>query len=73
MNVRHPIGAVHSFSIKKIFYEKMNLRLFYFRVTICNHNSCWYINKGNVSKIHLFDADIHTLESDMFVLVNNYV
>ena len=73
MNVRHPLRVLHSFSIKNIFYEKMNLRLFYFRVTICNHNSFWYINKGNVSKIHLFDADIHILESDMFVLVNNYV
>ena len=33
MNVRHPMGALHSFSIKNIFYDKMDLRLFYFRVT----------------------------------------
>ena len=33
MNVRHPAGVFHSYSIKNIFYDKMNLRLFYFRVT----------------------------------------
>ena len=30
MNVRHPMGTLHLFSIKNIFYDKMNLRLFYF-------------------------------------------
>ena len=34
MNVRHAIGDLHSFSIKNIFYDKMDLRLFYFDVTI---------------------------------------
>ena len=34
MNVRHPMGVLHSFSIKNIFYDKMDLRLFYFGVTI---------------------------------------
>ena len=29
MNVRHPIGVLHSFSIKNIFYDKMDLGLFY--------------------------------------------
>ena len=29
-----PTGVLHLFSIKKIFYEKMDLRLFYFKVTI---------------------------------------
>ena len=33
MNVRHPEGILHSFSFKKIFYDKMDLSL-YFRVTI---------------------------------------
>ena len=33
MNVRHPLG-VHSFSIKNIFYDKMDLRLLYFDVAI---------------------------------------
>ena len=28
------MGVLHSFSIKNIFYDKMDLRLFYFRVTI---------------------------------------
>ena len=34
MNVRHPMGVLHSFSIKDIFYDKMDLRLFYFNVKI---------------------------------------
>ena len=33
MNVRHPMGVLHSFSIKNIFYDKMDLRLFYSHVT----------------------------------------
>ena len=34
MNVRYPMGVLHSFSIKNIFYDKMDFRLFYFRMTI---------------------------------------
>ena len=30
MNVRHVMDAVHSFSIKNIFYDKMDLRYFLF-------------------------------------------
>ena len=32
MNVRHPKGVLHLFSIKNIFYDKMDLSLFYFDV-----------------------------------------
>ena len=35
MNVRHPMGVLYSFSIKKFFFDKMNLRLFYFHVATC--------------------------------------
>ena len=35
MNVRHSSGILHSFSIKNIFYDKMDLSVPYFRVTIC--------------------------------------
>ena len=34
MDVRHPVGVLHSFSIKNVFYDKMDLRLFYFHVTM---------------------------------------
>ena len=34
MNLKHPMGVLHSFSIKNVFYGKMDLRLFYFHVTI---------------------------------------
>ena len=33
MNVKDPMGVLHSFSIKNIFYNKMDLRFFYFHVT----------------------------------------
>ena len=33
MNVRHPQGVLHTFPIKKFFYDKMNLRLFYLHMT----------------------------------------
>ena len=36
MNVRHPMGVLHSFSIKNIFYDEMDFRLFCFDVEICN-------------------------------------
>ena len=35
MNVRHPMGALQSFSIKNIFYDKINLKRLYFHVTNC--------------------------------------
>ena len=35
-NARHPYGVLHSFSIKDIFYDRMDFRFFYFRVTIYN-------------------------------------
>ena len=34
MNVGPPMGVLHSLSIKKIFYDKMELRLFYFKLAI---------------------------------------
>ena len=34
MNVRPPEGVLHLFSIKNIFYDKMDSRVFYFDVTI---------------------------------------
>ena len=29
---KYPMGVLHSFSIKNIFYDKMDLRLFYFEI-----------------------------------------
>ena len=34
MNVKHPMSVLLSFSIRSIFYDKMNFRLF-FHVTLC--------------------------------------
>ena len=33
MNVRHPMGVLHSFSNKNVFYDKMDSGIFYFHVT----------------------------------------
>ena len=30
MNVSHPMGVLHLFSIRNVFYDKMDLRLFCF-------------------------------------------
>ena len=35
MNVRHPEGVLHSFSIKNISYDKMDLRLFFILMWRC--------------------------------------
>ena len=32
MDVRHPMGVLHSCSIKNIFHDKMDVRLFYSHV-----------------------------------------
>ena len=34
MSARHAMGALSSFSVKNIFYDKMEFRLFYFHVRI---------------------------------------
>ena len=36
---KSPFGVLHSFSIKNIFYDKIYLWLFYFRVTNCTHST----------------------------------
>ena len=44
MNVRHPWGVLQLFFIKNIFYDKMDLRLFYFPLTSCqkySKNKVW--------------------------------
>ena len=55
MNVRHPIGVLHSFSIKNIFHDKMDLRVFYFRVTIYMNliSATIHIHKNSQSEITL--------------------
>ena len=35
MNLRHPMGVIHPFSIKNISYDEIDLKLFYFHGTIC--------------------------------------
>ena len=55
MNVRHPTGVLHSFSIKKIFYDKMDLRLLFakfqllsilmiIKITYLSKFSFWFTN-----------------------------
>ena len=46
MNVRHHMGVLLSFSIKNIFYEKIDVRFFYFGVTIM-HSLSYSLIKGS--------------------------
>ena len=39
MNVRQPYVVLHSFSIKNIFYDKIDWQLFYFHVTKWHHSN----------------------------------
>ena len=51
INVRHPEDALYSFSIKNIFYDKMDLRLFYFHATTCKESRAYYRKKlGNTAQ-----------------------
>ena len=43
MNVINPMGVLQSFSIKNIFYDKMDLRIFYFHVTMFLFCFCFLI------------------------------
>ena len=42
MNVRHPMGFLHLFSVNNFFYDKMKLRIFYFHVTTAHLLPCCY-------------------------------
>ena len=47
------MGVLHSFSIKNIFYDKIDLRLFYFNGTMCKLNlniKMNLINEKNTNK-----------------------
>ena len=52
MNVRHSQGFLHSFSIRNIFCDKMDLRLFYSPVTICMTINFW-LYFLNLNKLNL--------------------
>ena len=57
MNVRHPMGVLHSFSIKNIFDDKMDLRLFYFDVAIY-HTNLTVFRSYYQTQIHLGKVNI---------------
>ena len=42
--IENELGVLHSFSMKHIFYGKMNLRLFYFSGFIAQ--ICWFYKNG---------------------------
>ena len=59
MNVRHPMGVLHSFSIKNIFDDKMDLGLFYFDVAIC-HTNFTIFRSYYQTQIHLGKVNIRS-------------
>ena len=46
MNVINPMGVLQSFSLKNIFYDKMDLRIFYFHVTMLLFCFCFFYYLG---------------------------
>ena len=56
MNVRHTMGVLHSFSIKNIFYDKIELRLFHFRKTIC-------MSETYARTMHFYAGIVHNIYS----------
>ena len=65
MNLRHPMGVLHSFPIKNIFYDTMYLRLYYFDVAIY----AWSSFKSISSRFHwrfLKDFAILLYKTDNF-------
>ena len=54
------MGALHSFSIKNIFHDKMDLRLFYFCVTI--RKSLQMFRKSQLS-LHPVPFNIHSFKT----------
>ena len=52
MSLHSLLGVLHSFSIKNIFYDKMELRLFYFHVTIytCHLFFQWHSSGKTIIK-----------------------
>ena len=41
MKARDTMGVLHSFSIEKFFYNKMDLRIFYFDATNLHDKQCY--------------------------------
>ena len=56
MNARHTMGVLHSFSIKNIFYDKIDLRLFQFRKTIC-------MSETYARTMHFYACIVHNMYS----------
>ena len=52
MNVRHPMDVLHLFSINNIFYDKMDLRLFYFHVTTYGSHYHMAVSDWSLSGLH---------------------
>ena len=64
MNVRHPNGkgVLHSFSIKNIFYDKMELRLFHFVNFLSNPATVEQYNQVRKSMSNLLSLKNYVCE-----------
>ena len=57
LSIYYPQGVVHSFSTKKIFYDKMDLRPFYFCMTILFSDSISSLKTRGVTKREIVNID----------------
>ena len=58
LSIYYPQGVIHSFSTKKIFYDKMDLRPFYFYMTILFSNSIISLRTRGVNKREIVNIDM---------------
>ena len=63
------VSGIYSISVANLFVDEANSKI----IGMCKHNSFEYVTNGNISNIHLFDDDLHLLESGMCILANNYI
>ena len=56
-------GIANNKKVANSFVDEVNSKI----ISMCEHNSLGYINNRNISNIHLFDDDLHLLESGMCI------
>ena len=72
MNARHTMGVLHSFSIKNIFYDKIDLWLFHFRKAICmseTYACTMHFYTGIVHNIYLYACQKYICMSEIFACI----
>ena len=62
-------GIAYNKKVANSFVDEVNSKI----ISMCEYNTLGYINNGNISNIHLFDDNLHLLESGKCILANNFI